>query len=69
MGEAAFRGNESVVELLDNAGPKAVESLLFGALDVPRPGLIDLSQVEMDAPISQNRMMSGLVPLELILLQ
>lgn len=62
--KAAFRGNESVVELLDNAGPKAVESLLFGALDVPRPGLIDLSQVEMDAPISQNRMMSGLVPLD-----
>ncbi len=43
--KAAFRGNESVAELLDNAGPKAVESLLFGALDVPRPGLIDLSQV------------------------
>lgn len=62
--KAAFRGNGSVVELLENAGMKAVEGLLFGALDVPRPGLIDLSQVALEEPIARNRVMSGLVPLD-----
>lgn len=62
--KAAFRGNGSVVDLLENAGMKAVEGLLFGALDVPRPGLIDLSQVALEEPIDRNRVMSGLVPLD-----
>ena len=62
--KAAFRGNASVTEVLSNAGPKAVESLLFGALDVPRPGLIELSQVDLDEPIARNRVMSGLVPMD-----
>lgn len=62
--KSSFRGNGSVVELLDNAGPKAVESLLFGAIEIPRPGLLELAAVELDEPLAKNRVMSGLVPLD-----
>lgn len=62
--KAAFRGNDSVSSLLQNAGQKAVESLLFNAIEIPRQGLLDLSQVDVDEPIKANRTMSGITPLD-----
>lgn len=61
---ASFRGNASVCELFQNAGQKAVEGLLLGAYELPMPGLLQLSDVDVDEPISQNRMMSGILSLD-----
>lgn len=61
---ASFRGNASVCELLQNAGQKAVEGLLLGAYELPMPGLLQLSDVDVDEPVSQNRMMSGILSLD-----
>ena len=61
---ASFRGNKSVFELFQNAGQRAVEGLLLGAYELPMPGLLQLSDVDVDGPISQNRMMSGILSLD-----
>ncbi len=61
---ASFRGNASVCELFQNAGQKAVEGLLLGAYELPMPGLLQLSDVDVDEPVSQNRMMSGILSLD-----
>lgn len=61
---ASFRGNKSVFELFQNAGQKAIDSLLFGAYELPMPGLIQLADVSIDEPISKNRMMSGIMSLD-----
>ena len=62
--QASFRGNKSVCELARNAGQRAVEGLLLGAYELPMPGLLQLADVDMDGPISQNRMMSGILSLD-----
>lgn len=61
---ASFRGNDSVCELFQNAGQKAVEGLLLGAYELPMPGLLQLSDVDVDEPVSKNRMMSGILSLD-----
>ena len=62
--QASFRGNKSVCELARNAGQRAVEGLLLGAYELPMPGLLQLADVDMGGPISQNRMMSGILSLD-----
>ena len=61
---ASFRGNKSVCELAQNAGQRAVEGLLFGAYEMPMPGLIQIADVDLDEPIIKNRMMSGILSLD-----
>lgn len=61
--KASFRGNRSVAELMKNAGYKAVQELLFGAIEIPRPGLLDLAYVDVTEQM-QARTMSGFVPLD-----
>ena len=62
--KASFRGNESVKALFENCGMKAVEGLLLGAVELPKPGLLDLSQVETDDEKDRPRCMSGLLALD-----
>lgn len=61
---ASFRGNGSVFELFQNAGQKAVEGLLFGAYEMPMPGLLQLADVDITEPVVKNRMMSGILSLD-----
>lgn len=61
---AAFRGNASVSELLKNIGQSAVDSLLYNSSEIPTPGLLDLSQVELTERTVQNRCMSGILTLD-----
>lgn len=62
--KAAFRGNASIAALLENCGMKAVEGLLLGAVELPKPGLLELSQVETDGEKAKPRCMSGLLALD-----
>ena len=62
--QASFRGHKSVCGLARKAGQRAVEGLLLGAYGLPMPGLLQLADVDMDGPISQNRMMSGILSLD-----
>ena len=62
--EAAFRGNKSVRQFGENYGHDNVRNLLFNAIELPRPGLIDLAGVMTTEELSRNRVMSGFVPLD-----
>ena len=62
--EAAFRGNGSVKQFGEHYGKESVRNLLFGALEVLRPGLLDLSDVSLESARSRNRTMSGFVALD-----
>lgn len=62
--EAAFRGNRSIKEFGEHYGHENVRNLLFGAIEVPRPGLLDLSQIALEETLSRNRVMSGFSALD-----
>lgn len=61
---ASFRGRESVEELLDAYGQDAFKLLIYNAIEMPKPGLIYLSSVQMDEDLPKNRVVSGLVVLD-----
>lgn len=62
--KASFRGTGSAAELFDAYGASALQKLIYGAIEIPRAGLIDLSTVSMSEAIPKNRVVSGFVPLD-----
>ena len=62
--KAAFRGCDSAADLFNAYGDAALKTLIYGAVEIPRPGLIDLSTVPMTDPLPKNRVMSGFVPMD-----
>lgn len=63
--KAAFRGLYSVAELVGDYGTQgALKSLIYNAVEMPRPGLLDLGGVPMTDPLPKNRVMSGFIPLD-----
>ena len=61
--KAAFRGCDSAAELFQ-AYPGALKNLIFGAVEITRPGLIDLSTVHLTEAVPKNRVMSGFLPMD-----
>lgn len=55
----AFHGCENIRSLLSERGAKAVERLLFGAVEVAVHGLIDLASVDCVKKINESRVLSG----------
>lgn len=61
---ASFRGCQSVEELYQEYGDNALKLLLYNAIEIPRPGLIWLSSVELSEELPKNRIVSGLPVLD-----
>ena len=62
--KAAFRGRDSVADLFRDYGQDALKNLIYNAVEIQRPGLIDLSTVALDNAVPKNRVVSGFVPLD-----
>ena len=61
--KAAFRGCDSAADLF-RTYPGALKNLIYGAVEIPRPGLLDLSTVPMTEAVPKNRVMSGFLPMD-----
>lgn len=61
--KASFRGCDSAAELF-NSRPEAIKNLIYGAVEIPRPGLIDLASVQLKDTVPKNRVMSGFLPMD-----
>lgn len=62
--DEAWRDCRSIRELRDKGGLDAVQKLLYGCIEVPMPGLLDISQVQDEEPLSNNRTFSGIPTLD-----
>lgn len=61
--KAAFRGYDSAADLFQSH-PGALKNLIFGAVEIARSGLIDLSTVQLTEAVPKNRVMSGFLPMD-----
>lgn len=61
--KAAFRGCDSAADLFQS-NPSALKNLIFGAVEIARPGLIDLSTVQLTEAVPKNRVMSGFLTMD-----
>lgn len=61
--KAAFRGHDSAADLF-RAYPGALKNLIYGAVEIQRPGLLDLSAVPMTEAVPKNRIMSGFLTMD-----
>ena len=61
--KAAFRGCDSAADLF-RTYPGALKNLIYGAVEIPRPGLLDLSTVPTTEAVPKNRVMSGFLPMD-----
>lgn len=57
--EKAFRGCDSVMQLLERGGRKAVNALLYEAQEMPMQGVLDIAEVECDQRLNAQRVLSG----------
>lgn len=62
--DEAWLGCATVQELRDKGGIRAVERLLLGCRELPVNGLLNISDVKQDEPVSKNRTFSGLPALD-----
>ncbi len=62
--DEAWMGCATVQELRNKGGIDAVERLLLGCRELPVNGLLNISDVKQDEPVSRNRTFSGLPALD-----
>lgn len=58
--DEAWNGCKSIRELRNKGGFSSVQKLLYGCIEIPMPGLLDVSKVKDEEPLSKNRTFSGI---------
>lgn len=62
--DTAFNGHRNVRELVRDIGIEAMGRLLYGAIEVPMQGLINLADVDCTKRLNENRILSGFLELD-----
>lgn len=60
----AFHGCENVRSLLAAGGTRAVDRLLYGAVEIPMQGVINIADVDCVRRLNENRVLSGIQELD-----